>query len=435
MRNYAIFSPFCREDMAPNPLFTKEYPSSITMSEKIVLTEENTKVVQKPVIYNGQTQEIPIWILLGEDTVLSEGIDYELDSEFEGKWAAEYSVTVRGIGEYTGAFTAKGVILLPESPLITESVYRAYLLRGQPSRAPAKYIDYDDSGYVNLELLSLPHPSYEDLVEEYERKHAPPEYPTVTVSVFSHQSELCPKLNAVSPEASCRVELKDEAFRAVLASGAAYSYQPQLYAAALVKKFAQYGADIFYEPNDLYQASMDWCDAVLSECVDDPKKWEEELSILSRKRASATIAGLEFFRDSRMVKIDAVGNSVVFILTLKDDWEISAYTPSLTHADFRNTPYMIHSDENIMVPDEEVHSYFSLHASDCTCSEDKAFLLTSAPLAKFILTPDSHYAQQEKLNNLIMISSPEEFSAFCVEQQRAGRLDNGDITMMVVSVE
>lgn len=405
------------------------------MTDKITLTEENTKVVQKPVIYNGQTQKIPIWILLGKDTVLRRGRDYELDTELEGKWAAEYQATVRGTGDYTGSIIVKGVILLPESPLITESIYRGYLLGQEVRRGPIVYSDYGDFSSINLDLEELPHPSYSDLVNEYERKHTPTEDPTVTVSVYSHHIGMGSHQDAMSPAVSSRVEMSDEVFRAALSSGAVHSYKAQQYAAALCEKYVQYGADMFYDPNILYQASMEWCDAVLAEYSDDPKRWNEELTILERKRASATIAGLELFRDSRMLKIDTVGNSVIFILNLEDEWEISSFTPALNHAEFRNTPYMIHSDENIMIPDEEIHTHFSFYTYNNTYSEDKAFLLTSAPLAKFILTPDPRYSQQEKLHALISVSSQEEFDAFCTEQRSAGRLDDGDITMMVVSVE
>lgn len=386
------------------------------MTEKITLTEENTKVVQKPVIYNGQTQKIPIWIVFGRDTVLRKGVDYELDSELEGKWAAEYTVTLRGIGDYTGSFVVKGVILLPESPLVTESMYCASLF---------------NPGYSER----LPYPSYSDLVEEYERKHSPQKYPKVTVAVFSHKSELYQGQDATWPESYCTLEMKDEVFRASLATGAVHSYKAQRYAAGLAKKYAENGADIFYEPNLLYQVSMEWCESLLAECSGDQKKWDEELRILERRVASSTIAGLELCRDSRIFKIDAVGNSVVFILTLKDEWEISSYVPKLNHADFKDVPYMIHSHENIMIPDEEIQCHFSLYAADYVYSEDKAFLLTSAPLAKFILTPDKRYSRQDKLNDLIAISSQEEFDAFCSEQQKAGRMDDEQITMMVVSVE
>lgn len=404
-------------------------------TKKIVLTEKNTKVVQMPVIYNGQTQKIPIWILLDDDTVLSEGTDYELDSVLEGKWAAEYMVTVRGIGDYTGSFVAKGVILLPESPLITESVYREYLLGSRTRRAPIKFINYANSDYANFDNLGLPHPTYGDLVEEYERKHAPPQHPTVTVSVYSHQSSLHPCMDATCPERSCRVEMKDEVFRVALATGAVHSHKAQQYAAALVQKYVQSGADIFYDPNIQYQTAMEWCDTLLAECGDDPKKWNEELAILERRKASSTIAGLELFRDSHLLKIDTVGNSVVFILTLEEEWKINSFIPKLTSSEFKHTPYMLHSDTNIMIPEDKIQSYFSLYAKENTYSEDTAFLLASAPLAKFLLTPDSWYQQQDKLNDLIAISSQEGFDAFCTEQQSAGRLDDENITMMIVSVE
>ena len=406
--------------MVPNlPLlinYPKTFVSSVEMTEKITLTEENTKVVQKPVIYNGQTQKIPIWIIYGRDTVLRKGVDYELDSELEGKWAAEYQVTLHGIGDYAGSFLVKGVILLPESPLVTESVYCASLFtEGNRDR--------------------LPYPSYSDLVEEYERKHSPQKSPRVTVSVFTHKSELYQSQDATWPESSCTLEMNDEVFRAVLATGAVHSYKAQQYAAALARKYAEHGADIFYEPNLQYQVSMGWCDSALAECSGDQKKWDEELRILERRVASSTITGLELFRNSRTFKIDAVGNSVIFILTLKDDWEISSYVPKLNPADFKDVPYMIHSHENIMIPDEEIQCHFSIYAADYAYSPDKAFILTSAPLAKFILTPDKHYSRQEKLNDLITISSPEEFDTFCAEQQKAGRMDDGQITMMIVNAE
>lgn len=88
-----------------------EYPSNISVSNAetfVVCAEQNNiadaQITAKTAYYNGKEQFVDVTVIYNGKT-LEAGKDYEIEGSFSGTEAGTYSVTVTGIGAYTGEKT------------------------------------------------------------------------------------------------------------------------------------------------------------------------------------------------------------------------------------------------------------------------------------------------------------------------------------------
>ena len=73
----------------------------ILVAQKRINITDNARVCMADIKYDGETHS-PLIEYYFSDSLLSEGIDYEIEGDYEAKEPGTYTIIIRGIGQYTG---------------------------------------------------------------------------------------------------------------------------------------------------------------------------------------------------------------------------------------------------------------------------------------------------------------------------------------------
>ena len=90
----------------------------ILVAQKRINITDNARVCMADIKYDGETHS-PLIEYYFSDSLLSEGIDYEIEGDYEAKEPGTYTIRIRGIGQYTGTLELQYKII-DTTPVVTK---------------------------------------------------------------------------------------------------------------------------------------------------------------------------------------------------------------------------------------------------------------------------------------------------------------------------
>ena len=90
----------------------------ILVAEKRINITDDARVCMADIKYDGETHS-PLIEYYFSDSLLSEGIDYEIEGDYEAKEPGTYTIRIRGIGQYTGTLELQYKII-DTTPVVTK---------------------------------------------------------------------------------------------------------------------------------------------------------------------------------------------------------------------------------------------------------------------------------------------------------------------------
>ena len=90
----------------------------ILVAQKRINITDNARVCMANIKYDGETHS-PLIEYYFSDSLLSEGIDYEIEGDYEAKEPGTYTIIIRGIGQYTGTLELQYKII-DTTPVVTK---------------------------------------------------------------------------------------------------------------------------------------------------------------------------------------------------------------------------------------------------------------------------------------------------------------------------
>ena len=90
----------------------------ILVAQKRINITDNARVCMADIKYDGETHS-PLIEYYFSDSLLSEGIDYEIEGDYEAKEPGTYTIIIRGIGQYTGTLELQYKII-DTTPVVTK---------------------------------------------------------------------------------------------------------------------------------------------------------------------------------------------------------------------------------------------------------------------------------------------------------------------------
>ena len=90
----------------------------ILVAQKRINITDNARVCMADIKYDGETHS-PLIEYYFSDSLLSEGIDYEIEGDYEAKESGTYTIRIRGIGQYTGTLELQYKII-DTTPVVTK---------------------------------------------------------------------------------------------------------------------------------------------------------------------------------------------------------------------------------------------------------------------------------------------------------------------------
>ena len=90
----------------------------ILVAQKRINITDDARVCMANIEYDGETHS-PLIEYYFSDSLLSEGIDYEIEGDYEAKEPGTYTIRIRGIGQYTGTLELQYKII-DTTPVVTK---------------------------------------------------------------------------------------------------------------------------------------------------------------------------------------------------------------------------------------------------------------------------------------------------------------------------
>ena len=90
----------------------------ILVAQKRINITDDARVCMADIKYDGETHS-PLIEYYFSDSLLSEGIDYEIQGDYEAKEPGTYTIRIRGIGQYTGTLELQYKII-DTTPVVTK---------------------------------------------------------------------------------------------------------------------------------------------------------------------------------------------------------------------------------------------------------------------------------------------------------------------------
>lgn len=222
-------------------------------------------------------------------------------------------------------------------------------------------------------------------------------------------------------------ELDDEQGRYAVADGVTLSFFPKKWATLLVKHFC--------ESPDLPLTETDW-HAWLEPIQ---QKWYKQVAeriternlyyltnpFIEKESALATFIGLEFNKENGEWRTMIVGDSCLFHIR---GTELKSYLIE------RSSDFMIHTEAVASFPKDNHHRPTVI---DGHAKPGDTFILATDALAKWMLEHEEVGKLDVVLDALKALETDEQFHQFvCEARHNEGvRLDNDDVTLMLISVE
>jgi hypothetical protein len=219
----------------------------------------------------------------------------------------------------------------------------------------------------------------------------------------------------------------DEQGRYAIADGATRSFFPKEWATLLVEHFC--------ESPDLSLAETDWGGWIKPIQQEWYKQVEERVkernlffltnSFIEKESALATFIGLKFNKESSEWRSMIVGDSCLFHI---GDTGFKSYLIGKS-SDFTNRPEVVAS-----FPKDNHHRPTVI---DGHAKPGDTFILATDALAKWMLEHEEVGRLDAAIDAIQSVETDEEFHQFVDEERdnKAIRLDNDDVTLMLISVE
>ena len=244
-----------------------------------------------------------------------------------------------------------------------------------------------------------------------------------------HESEY---EDGFAPDTSFRNKEMLSPSRFAVADGVTMAYFSGRWASMLTKAYVESGEN-FLEKTSLETMARSWEEQEQSIVQSTYYPNMEIIQILDQKihviGGSATLNGLEINWEEKTYTSFSIGDSLCFHIR---DGKIISENPPLTCDDFGYAPKQI-STNTFRYKRTSSDDWNPDYLSGAFELGD-TFLLVTDAIALWLLRPHSEYSQEDKLKDLLFISSQEEFLEYMTQERNMDRIEGDDLTVSIIRV-
>ena len=244
-----------------------------------------------------------------------------------------------------------------------------------------------------------------------------------------HESEY---EDGFAPDTSFRNKEMLSTSRFAVADGVTMAYFSGRWASMLTQAYVECG-EKFLEKTSLETMARNWEEQEQSIVQSTYYPNMEIIQILDQKihviGGSATLNGLEINWEEKTYTNFSIGDSLCFHIR---DGKIISENPPLTCDDFGYAPKQISTNTfryKRTTSDDWNPDYLS-----GTFELGDTFLLVTDAIALWLLRPHSEYSQEDKLKDLLSVSSQEEFLEYMTRERSMERVEGDDLTVSIIRV-